>query len=171
MQRATMQPAATLMHRASSPYPVTLPCHPALLPCCPAALQVREQIDSKVAEWREEGKADIVPGVLFIDEVRAVPGWRGRPGSAPAGSVNRSCLDDDNIVGAVPLPRLTCSPTERFAQAHKTKLFVTTLTPCLTSSAPPSPSALCNLQTCKPPLYRPPLYRRCTCWTLSASPS
>lgn len=31
--------------------------------------EVREQIDSKVAEWREEGKADIVPGVLFIDEV------------------------------------------------------------------------------------------------------
>jgi len=32
-------------------------------------LQVREQIDAKVAEWREEGKATIVPGVLFIDEV------------------------------------------------------------------------------------------------------
>merc|ERR1711991_723486 len=31
--------------------------------------EVREQIDLKVAEWREEGKADIVPGVLFIDEV------------------------------------------------------------------------------------------------------
>jgi len=31
--------------------------------------EVREQIDSKVAEWREEGKAEIVPGVLFIDEV------------------------------------------------------------------------------------------------------
>ncbi|NP_001150627.1 RuvB-like 2 [Zea mays] len=31
--------------------------------------EVREQIDTKVAEWREEGKADIVPGVLFIDEV------------------------------------------------------------------------------------------------------
>merc|ERR1711964_285388 len=31
--------------------------------------EVRDQIDSKVAEWREEGKADIVPGVLFIDEV------------------------------------------------------------------------------------------------------
>jgi DNA helicase TIP49 (TBP-interacting protein) len=31
--------------------------------------EVREQIDSKVAEWREEGKAQIVPGVLFIDEV------------------------------------------------------------------------------------------------------
>jgi hypothetical protein len=33
--------------------------------------EVREQIDAKVAEWREEGKAEIVPGVLFIDEV----GW------------------------------------------------------------------------------------------------
>jgi len=31
--------------------------------------EVREQIDAKVHEWREEGKADIVPGVLFIDEV------------------------------------------------------------------------------------------------------
>ncbi len=31
--------------------------------------EVREQIDSKVAEWREQGKAEIVPGVLFIDEV------------------------------------------------------------------------------------------------------
>ena len=31
--------------------------------------EVREQIDLKVAEWREEGKATIVPGVLFIDEV------------------------------------------------------------------------------------------------------
>ncbi|KAI9105567.1 RuvB-like 2 [Phlyctochytrium arcticum] len=31
--------------------------------------EVRDQINTKVAEWREEGKADIVPGVLFIDEV------------------------------------------------------------------------------------------------------
>jgi RuvB-like protein 2 len=31
--------------------------------------EVREQINMKVAEWREEGKAEIVPGVLFIDEV------------------------------------------------------------------------------------------------------
>jgi RuvB-like protein 2 len=31
--------------------------------------EVREQIDQKVADWREEGKAEIVPGVLFIDEV------------------------------------------------------------------------------------------------------
>lgn len=31
--------------------------------------EVREQINAKVAEWREEGKADIVPGVLFVDEV------------------------------------------------------------------------------------------------------
>lgn len=31
--------------------------------------EVREQIDSKVSEWKEEGKATVVPGVLFIDEV------------------------------------------------------------------------------------------------------
>ncbi|ORY91187.1 RuvB-like 2 [Syncephalastrum racemosum] len=31
--------------------------------------EVRDQINAKVAEWREEGKAEIVPGVLFIDEV------------------------------------------------------------------------------------------------------
>jgi DNA helicase TIP49 (TBP-interacting protein) len=51
--------------------------------------EVREQIDQKVAEWREEGKAEIVPGVLFIDEVRSppvrmsarrsIPQIRGRP--------------------------------------------------------------------------------------------
>lgn len=31
--------------------------------------EVREQIDAKVAEWREEGKATVTPGVLFIDEI------------------------------------------------------------------------------------------------------
>lgn len=31
--------------------------------------EVRDQINIKVGEWREEGKAEIVPGVLFIDEV------------------------------------------------------------------------------------------------------
>ncbi|GME97604.1 unnamed protein product [[Candida] boidinii] len=31
--------------------------------------EVREQINTKVAEWKEEGKAEICPGVLFIDEV------------------------------------------------------------------------------------------------------
>merc|ERR1719387_2264233 len=31
--------------------------------------EVREQINQKVAEWREEGKATVVPGVLFVDEV------------------------------------------------------------------------------------------------------
>uniref|UniRef100_A0A915AH86 RuvB-like helicase n=2 Tax=Ascarididae TaxID=6250 RepID=A0A915AH86_PARUN len=30
--------------------------------------EVREQINKKVVEWREENKADVVPGVLFIDE-------------------------------------------------------------------------------------------------------
>lgn len=36
--------------------------------------EVREQIDSKIAQWREEGKAEIIPGVLFIDEVSMC--WR-----------------------------------------------------------------------------------------------
>ena len=31
--------------------------------------EVRTQINTKIGEWREEGKAEIVPGVLFIDEV------------------------------------------------------------------------------------------------------
>lgn len=31
--------------------------------------EVRDQIDQKVIEWVEEGKAEIIPGVLFIDEV------------------------------------------------------------------------------------------------------
>lgn len=31
--------------------------------------EVRQQINVKVAEWQEEGKAELVPGVLFIDEV------------------------------------------------------------------------------------------------------
>ncbi|KAG7306726.1 hypothetical protein JYU34_008154 [Plutella xylostella] len=30
--------------------------------------EIREQINGKVAEWREEGKAEMIPGVLFIDE-------------------------------------------------------------------------------------------------------
>lgn len=31
--------------------------------------EVRAQIDAKVSEWRDEGKAEILPGVLFVDEV------------------------------------------------------------------------------------------------------
>ena len=30
--------------------------------------EVRQQIDEKVSEWRENGKAELVPGVLFLDE-------------------------------------------------------------------------------------------------------
>ena len=30
--------------------------------------EVRDQINQKVADWREQGKAEIIPGVLFIDE-------------------------------------------------------------------------------------------------------
>ena len=31
--------------------------------------EVRDQINAKVSDWREEGKVEIAPGVLFIDEV------------------------------------------------------------------------------------------------------
>jgi RuvB-like protein 2 len=31
--------------------------------------EIRDQINIKVSEWQEEGRAEIVPGVLFIDEV------------------------------------------------------------------------------------------------------
>uniref|UniRef100_A0A915L7X9 RuvB-like helicase n=1 Tax=Romanomermis culicivorax TaxID=13658 RepID=A0A915L7X9_ROMCU len=31
--------------------------------------EIRDQINQKIGEWREEGKSEIVPGVLFIDEV------------------------------------------------------------------------------------------------------
>lgn len=31
--------------------------------------EIRTQIDAKVNEWREEGRATLIPGVLFIDEV------------------------------------------------------------------------------------------------------
>lgn len=45
---------------------------------------MREQIDSKIAQWREEGKAEIIPGVLFIDEVRI----SNRPDMNPLGLLN-----------------------------------------------------------------------------------
>ena len=31
--------------------------------------EIRDQIDSKISEWRDEGKALLIPGVLFIDEI------------------------------------------------------------------------------------------------------
>lgn len=31
--------------------------------------EVREQVDKRVSQWREDGKAELIPGVLFIDEV------------------------------------------------------------------------------------------------------
>lgn len=34
--------------------------------------EVREAIDAKVGQWREEGKAEVSPGVLFIDEAHAL---------------------------------------------------------------------------------------------------
>lgn len=31
--------------------------------------EIRDQIDKRIVEWQGEGKADVIPGVLFIDEV------------------------------------------------------------------------------------------------------
>jgi RuvB-like protein 2 len=31
--------------------------------------EIRDSIDQKINEWREEGRAELIPGVLFIDEV------------------------------------------------------------------------------------------------------
>jgi len=46
--------------------------------------EVREQINAKVAEWREEGKAEIVPGVcgLFVKD---------------SSKANSSVLTDKNV--------------------------------------------------------------------------
>ena len=65
------------------------------------AAQVREQIDAKVAEWREEGRATIVPGVLFVDEVHMLDiecfSWLNRALESDLSPVlitatNRGCL-------------------------------------------------------------------------------
>ena len=42
-------------------------CSPCLLP--DHLCQLSDFITPQVSEWREEGKAEIAPGVLFIDEV------------------------------------------------------------------------------------------------------
>jgi len=31
--------------------------------------ELRDQINGKIEEWREEGKATIIPGILFLDEI------------------------------------------------------------------------------------------------------
>lgn len=31
--------------------------------------ETRDKVDAKIMEWRDDGKAEIVPGVLFIDEI------------------------------------------------------------------------------------------------------
>lgn len=53
--------------------------------------EVREQIDSRVAEWREDGKGEIVPGVLFIDEVHMLDiecfSWLNRALESPMAPV------------------------------------------------------------------------------------
>jgi RuvB-like protein 2 len=53
--------------------------------------EVRDQIDQRVAEWREEGKGEIVPGVLFIDEVHMLDiecfSWLNRALESPLAPV------------------------------------------------------------------------------------
>ena len=53
--------------------------------------EVRDQIDMRVNGWREEGKADIVPGVLFIDEVHMLDiecfSWLNRALESPLAPV------------------------------------------------------------------------------------
>merc|ERR1712014_56508 len=34
--------------------------------------EIREQIDAKVAEWQQNNRSEVVPGVLFIDEVHTL---------------------------------------------------------------------------------------------------
>lgn len=34
--------------------------------------EVREQINTKLSEWKEQNKAEIIPGVLFIDEIHVL---------------------------------------------------------------------------------------------------
>jgi RuvB-like protein 2 len=34
--------------------------------------EIRDQINSRIVEWRESGKAELVPGVLFIDEAHVL---------------------------------------------------------------------------------------------------
>lgn len=53
--------------------------------------EVRDQIDQRVADWREEGKGEIVPGVLFIDEVHMLDiecfSWLNRALESPMAPV------------------------------------------------------------------------------------
>lgn len=53
--------------------------------------EVREQIDQRIADWREEGKGEIVPGVLFIDEVHMLDiecfSWLNRALESPLSPV------------------------------------------------------------------------------------
>jgi RuvB-like protein 2 len=58
--------------------------------------EIRDQINTKVGEWKEEGKADIIPGVLFVSytvhskHVSVLPGgsFTLNHGIAPQGSEN-----------------------------------------------------------------------------------
>jgi len=64
--------------------------------------EVREQIDMKVAEWREEGKAEIVPGASGLMRARVCVCARVQEQS-PA------CTHAQALVQAFASPLCTCS--------------------------------------------------------------
>ena len=117
--------------------------------------EVREQIDQKVADWREEGKAEIVPGVLFIDEVRRLLLEPRAPSPAPARSHSSAlpqvtCLmSNASRTSTAPSSRISrlCSlwpPTaaSRGSVAPTTSPRMASRSTCLTgepASPPPSP--------------------------------
>ena len=67
-----------------APPPSTPPAPRPPTPAGEIRQEVREQIDTKVSEWREEGKAEVVPGVLFIDEARCIARRVTLPRAPPA---------------------------------------------------------------------------------------
>ncbi|KRX40769.1 RuvB-like 2, partial [Trichinella murrelli] len=67
--------------------------------------EVREQINSKISEWKEEGKAEIIPGVLFIDEVHMLDiEVRGTDHVCPHG-IPEDLLDRLLIIKTRPYPQ------------------------------------------------------------------
>eukprot|EP00924_Labyrinthula_sp_SR-Ha-C_P005071 maker-scaffold_1-snap-gene-20.66-mRNA-1 protein AED:0.02 eAED:0.02 QI:58/1/1/1/1/1/4/75/467 len=53
--------------------------------------EVREQVDERVGEWKEQGKGEVIPGVLFVDEVHMLDvecfSWLNRALESPLAPV------------------------------------------------------------------------------------
>ena len=102
---------------------------------------MREQIDSRVLEWREEGKAEIVPGVLFIDEVGA-RAWKSTCAVWSGAAVLLLCsvvmsgimsiwdAGFDEVAGAVRLEKLTvCGRLQELSSLRDTVGFAVAVQP------------------------------------------